>query len=102
MKARLQGAKAVMSTFQFLFSCSLGKIISKQTDNSSRTLKNSSISAAQGQGIAHPVIKTLSKDRCDKNFELFRSNSMNKKTELDVADPKLLLKKKVIIISTVL
>ena len=29
MKGRLKGVKATMSTFQFLFSCALGKIISK-------------------------------------------------------------------------
>ena len=33
MKARLQAVKAVMSTFQFLFSCSFGKITLKQTDS---------------------------------------------------------------------
>ena len=48
-----------MSTFQFLFSCSLGKIILKQADNLSKTLQNLSISAAQGQEIAHLVIETL-------------------------------------------
>ena len=57
--ARLQGVKAVMSTFQFLFSCSLGKMILKQADNLSKTLQNLSISAAQGQEIAHLVIETL-------------------------------------------
>ena len=71
MKSRLQGVKAVMSTFQFLFSCSLGKIILKKTDNSSKTLQYPSMSAAQGQEIAHLVIETLSKDRCDEKFELF-------------------------------
>ena len=89
MKARLQGVNAVMSTFQFLFSCSLGKIILKQTDNLSKTLQNPSISPAQGQEIAHLVIETFSKDRCDEKFELFWSNLMNQKIKLDVADPRL-------------
>ena len=74
---------------------SFGKIILKQTDNLSKTLQNSSIPAAQGQEIAYLVIETLSKDRCNKNFELFWSSLMNKKTELDVADPKLPYKQKV-------
>ena len=40
--------KAVMSTFHFLFNYFLGKIILKQADNLSKTLKSQSISAAQG------------------------------------------------------
>ena len=32
MKARLHGVEAVMSSFQFLFSSSVGKIILKQAD----------------------------------------------------------------------
>ena len=87
--ARLQDVKAVMSTFQYLCSCSVGKIILKQADNFSKTLQNPSISAAQGQEIANLLIETLWKDRCDEKFELFWSNLMNKKTELDLADPKL-------------
>ena len=59
MKDRLQGVKAVMSIFQFLFSCLLGKIVLKQADNLSKTSQNPSISAAQGQEIAHLVIETL-------------------------------------------
>ena len=94
MKARLQGVKAVMSTSQFLFSCSLGKIIFKQADNLNKTLQYPSISAAQGQEIAHLEIETLRKDRCDEKFELFWSNLMNKETELVVADPKLPRKRK--------
>ena len=40
MKGRLPGVKAAISTFQFLFSCSLAKRILKQTDNLSKTLQN--------------------------------------------------------------
>ena len=40
--------KAVMSTFHFLFNYFLGKIILKQADNLSKTLKSQSVSAAQG------------------------------------------------------
>ena len=64
-------------------------MILKQKDNLSKTLKNLSISAAQGQEIAHLVIETLSKDIYNEKLDLFWCNLMNKKTELDVADPKL-------------
>ena len=46
MKARSQ-VKTVISTFQFLFSSSLGKITLKQAE--SKTLQILSISATQGQ-----------------------------------------------------
>ena len=48
MKGRLQGVKAAISTFQFLFIFSLGKRILKQADNLSKILQNPWISAAQG------------------------------------------------------
>ena len=60
-----------MSTFQFLFSCYLGKITLKQTNNLSKSLQNPSISAAQGQEIPHPVIETLSKIQVMKNLNYF-------------------------------
>ena len=37
MKARLQNVKTVMSTLKLLFSCTLGKIILKQSDSLSKT-----------------------------------------------------------------
>ena len=40
MNARLKGVKAVMWTFQFLLSYSVGKIILKQTNNLNKTLQN--------------------------------------------------------------
>ena len=89
MKARLQGVKAVTLTFHFLFSCSLIKIILKQADDLSKTLQKPPISAAQGKEIVYLVTETLREGRCDEKFELFCSNLINKKTELDVGDPKL-------------
>ena len=71
MKNRLQSVKVVMSTFQFLLSCSLVEMIFKQTDHLRKTLQNWSIPAAQGQELAHLVIEILSKDRYDEKFELF-------------------------------
>ena len=52
MKERVGGLKAVMPKFDFLFSCSLGERILKQTDILSKTLQNSTISAAQEQALA--------------------------------------------------
>ena len=59
-----------MSTFQFLFSYSRGKIIIKQADNLGKTLQNPSVSAAQGHEIAHLLIVPLWKDRSNEKREL--------------------------------
>ena len=58
MKARIRGVQVNMPTFDFVYDCSLGILLLKQTDNLSRALQDVSCSA-----IAHCVIKTLSKDR---------------------------------------
>ena len=71
MKARVRGVKSYMETFDFLFCCSLGERLLKQTDNLSRELQNSTISAAQGQQLAHDVVKTICNDRNKTHFELF-------------------------------
>ena len=67
--------------FPVFFSCLLGKAILKQTDNLSKTLQNPSISATQGQEIAHLVIETLPKDICNDKIKLFCSNLLNKKKQ---------------------
>ena len=70
MKARIQGIQS-MTTFNFCFSCTLGDQLLRQTDNLSRTLQDSSTSAAQGDRLAQYVVKTLLKDRTDTSFSLF-------------------------------
>ena len=49
MKARIRGVQAVMGTFDFVFGCSLGGSILRQTGNFSKTLQHEHFSAAQGQ-----------------------------------------------------
>ena len=79
-----------------MLSCELSNfcsaVCSHHMDNLSKPLQNLSISAVQGQEIAHLVIETLSKKRCNEKFRLLWFNLMNKETELDVPDPKLLCK----------
>ena len=52
MKARVRGVQAMMPNSSFLFGCSLGKRLLKQTDNLSRARQDSTISAAEGYSIA--------------------------------------------------
>ena len=61
----------MMTTFPFHFGCTLGEYVFKHTDNLSRALRDSSVSAAQGQRLAEDVCKTLSKDRNEAAFDLF-------------------------------
>ena len=61
----------MMTTFPFYFGCTLGEFVLKHTDNLSRILQDSSVSAAQGQRLAEDVCKTLSKDRNEAAFDLF-------------------------------
>ena len=71
MKARIRGVQANMPTSDFVYGCSLGILLLKQTDNLCGALQDSKMSAAVGSAIAHDVIKTLSKDWNGDAYELF-------------------------------
>jgi len=58
VKARIIGIKALMTKFNFLFGLKICEHVLKQTDNLSRALQKSSLSAAEAQHIA-----SLIKDR---------------------------------------
>ena len=96
MKARIRGVQSMMTTFNFYFGCTLGEQLLRQTDNLSRALQDSSTSAAQGNRLAHDVVKTLLKDRTDTSFNLFWARILQRKTtEIQtIEDPKLPRKRK--------
>ena len=87
MKARIRGIQANMPTFNFVYGigCYLGILLLKQTDNLSRALQDSKMSAAVGS----VTIATLSKDRNDSAYELFWECVLKRKEEPNVQDPKL-------------
>ena len=58
VKARIIGIKTVMTTFNFLFGLKICEHILKQTDNLSRALQKSSLSAAEAQHIASLTVST--------------------------------------------
>ncbi len=60
MKARIRVVQVNMPTFDFVYGCCLGILLLKQTDNLSRTLQDSKISAAEGNVIAQDFIMTKS------------------------------------------
>lgn len=80
MKARIRGVQGMMTTFSFYFGCTLGEFVLKHTDNLSRVLQGSSISAAQGQQVAEDVCKTLSRDRSEAAFDLFWTRLLKRKS----------------------
>ena len=94
MKARIRGVQVVMGTFDFVFGCSLGGSILRQTDNFSKTLQHEHFSAAQGQELATTVIKTLTKNRSDQSFDLFWEAVKKRAVQLGTAEPKLPRKRK--------
>ena len=94
MKARVRGVQAMMPNFRFFFGCLLGERLLKRTDNLSRALRVSTISAAEGYSIAQLVIKTLPKDRNDDSFDLFWELLLACKNELGSNNLELLRKKK--------
>ena len=59
MRSRIQGISACMRTFDFFFGVSLGELLLNHSDNLSRTLQASSMSAAEGQKIANMTVTTL-------------------------------------------
>lgn len=70
MKARVRGVQAAMKTFDFFFGCMLGESLLRQTDNLSKSLQQTLISAAEGQVLAHLVAETIAKDRSTEHFNL--------------------------------
>ena len=59
------------------------------SDNLSRTLQGSHVSAAEGQQITAMSVKTLQLLRSDENFECFWSKTVSGAHECDVSDPVL-------------
>eukprot|EP00731_Ephydatia_muelleri_P003123 Em0001g3123a len=70
MRSRIQGISACMTTFDFFFGVSLGELLLNHSDNLSRALQASSISAAEGQKIANMTVKTLQAIRTDNLMNL--------------------------------
>jgi len=95
MKARISGVKAIMPKFSFFFGCSLGETILRQTDNLSKALQATEISAAEGQHLANLTIEALNNGRNDEQFEAFWSELQNKKETIGIEDSVLPRKRRV-------
>ena len=89
MRSRIQGVSTCMKTFEFFWGVALGELLLNHTDNLSKTLQHTSMSAAEGQKIAKMTVCTLHSIRSDPNFELFWQKVTKLAAELDVDEPAL-------------
>ena len=95
MKARIIiGVQAEFKTFWYFLGLLLGELILKHSDNLSKTLQSSELSASEGQQIATMTVKTLQSLRSDSNFDLFWRKAEITRQKLDVNDPVLPRKRK--------
>ena len=94
-KARIRGVAAQMSTFTYLFGSMLGELVLKHTDNLSRTLQHTSLSAAEAQQITSMTVATLKSMRSDDQYDRFWDLANLKSEELGVNDPQLPRQRKI-------
>ena len=89
MRSRITGVSVCMKSFDFFFGVAIGEMLLRHSDNLSRTLQLSNISAAEGQSVAKLSLQTLTTLRTEGAFALFWSTTIRKTENLDVSDPVL-------------
>ena len=95
IKGRIIGVESQFKTFSFYFGVHLAVLILKHTDNSSKMLQSTSMSAAEGAHIAAMIVKTLQSICSDACYDAFWDLVLRAQQEVDVDDPKLPRKRKV-------
>ena len=60
-----------MTTFEYYSGVKLDSLLLKHSDNLSKTLQKTKLSAAEGQSVASLTVKTLEKMRTDDSYHLF-------------------------------
>ena len=68
---RIIGCQAQMNTFDFFFWLNLGQRLFSHTDNLSKTLQQTRMSAISGKQVAHLTKEFLQKMRSDASFKSF-------------------------------
>ncbi|XP_065191926.1 zinc finger MYM-type protein 1-like [Sycon ciliatum] len=95
VKARIIGVDTVMGDFKFLFGLKLSETILKITDNLSKALQATSMSAAEAQHVASLTVKTLQDMRSDQSWSSFYALVTALQGKLDVDEPVLPRRRKV-------
>jgi len=94
VKARINGVKAKMKDFDFLFGIMLAERILKHTDNLSKTLQATAMSAVEAWDISKLCVGVFKKLRSDCSFDQFWELSKITQANLKVNDPALPRKRK--------
>ena len=88
VRARMLGVEKSMETFETYFGLSLAYLLLKHSDNLSKALQKSSISAAEGQSLAKLTVQTLNSLKTEEMFDGFWSKNL-KHSENLVGEPEL-------------
>ena len=94
MRSRIRGVSSYMHSFDFFFGVSLGEMILRHSDNLSKTLQGTRISAAEGQQVAQMTVQALKSVRTAEQFTLFWTKVTDMAEKLDVNEPQLPRKRK--------
>ena len=71
MRGRIIGVSTYMKSFDVYFGVILSEMLLRHSDNLSKSLQTSQMSAAEGQQVASLTVRTLTSLREDGQFELF-------------------------------
>ncbi|XP_048583324.1 zinc finger MYM-type protein 1-like [Nematostella vectensis] len=90
-RARIIGVQCQMKEFDYFFGLNLGNMLFSITDNLSKTLQKTKMSAVQGQRLAELTITTLSNMRSEQNFSDFYALVLQRRNSLEceISEPKL-------------
>ena len=71
MRARIGGLAKQMESFDFFFGLELGRIVFSMSDNLSKALQSSSISASEGQSLMKMTLVAFQAIRSEDSFSVF-------------------------------
>ena len=98
MRARIGGVAKQMESFDFFFGLELGRIVFSISDNLSKALQGSSISASEGQSLMKMTLVAFQAIRSEDSFSVFWK-TIERKRQLCkavlIADPSLPRQRKV-------
>ena len=94
IKARILGCEYQMKSFDFFYGLHLSLRIFSHTDNLSKSLQSSSLSAASSQYLVKLTLSTLESIRSETSFNAFFETILKKKLEHpEVSQPGLIRKR---------
>ena len=85
----MNGIDSQMKTFDFYFGASLLCMLLSHTDNLSKTLQHTVMSAAEGQQLVRMMIAALQSVHTEEMFNLFWHRITGQASELDIGEPTL-------------